>query len=130
MDQRLQEILSRVQQTASSAADAASDAAHSVGKKTSVLLCVGKMNVQLADLKNEVGAQLREVGEMVYATHTGDPTDSDVLLQKLQVIDGLNARISALSQEIARARGAAVCPRCGHIGEAGDVFCRSCGEKL
>ena len=36
-------------------------------------------------------AALRQVGEMIYATHTGTPTESEVLLAKLQEIDALRA---------------------------------------
>lgn len=132
MDEKLQNILDSVQKTAETVGATASDAASGVGKKASQLLSVGKMNIQLMDLKTEVGAQLREVGEMVYATHTGNPTDSDALLGKLQVIDGLNSRIDALNAELCRAKDAdaVVCPNCGTAARSGDRFCRGCGRPL
>ena len=34
---------------------------------------------------------------MLYATHCGKPSDSEVLLEKLRVIDGLEEQIRALS---------------------------------
>ena len=36
---------------------------------------------------------------MLYATHCGKPSDSDELLAKLQVIDGLEERAQALSAQ-------------------------------
>lgn len=45
------------------------------------------------DLKGAVSTALREVGEMIYATHTGTLTESEVLLAKLQEIDGLRQQI-------------------------------------
>lgn len=130
MDERLQNLLNGVQKTAADFSASASDAAYAVGARASQLISVGKLNVRLADLKAQVAAELRQVGEMVYATHTGAPTDSEDLLAKLQVIDELNSQIAGLSAELASARGDRVCFRCGAVAEPADVFCRQCGEKL
>ena len=67
---------------------------------------------------------------MIYATHTGTLTESEVLLAKLQEIDGLRQQIDRLEWEIARLQGGAVCPFCGASARSGDVFCRECGQKL
>lgn len=130
MDEKLKELLDSVQRTAATAAATATDAAETVGRKASALLSVGKLNVRIMDLQGQIGLALREVGSMIYATHTGNPSDSDVLLEKLQGIDALNEQLAALRAELARARGASVCPACGAAAEKGDEFCRSCGAKL
>jgi len=130
MDERLQSILDSVQRTATSAANTAGGAAYNVGKKASQLLSAGKLNVRIAELKAEADHQLQIVGEMVYATHTGDPTSSDELLEKLREIDALNAQIDALNAELRAQRGTAVCPICGAAAKTGDIFCRSCGARL
>jgi hypothetical protein len=130
MDEKMQELLNAVQQTAVSVGASASDVAYSVGKKADQLLSVGKLNVQIMDLKTTMGAKLREVGELVYATHTGSPSDSEVLLSKLEEIDGIRARIDALAAEQAQAKGGTLCPHCGAAAGKGDVFCRRCGGKL
>lgn len=130
MDERLQNILSNVQRTATSAANTAGGAACSMGKKATRMLSAGKLNIRIAELKAEVGSQLREVGEMVYATHTGNPTSSDDLLQKLREIDELNAQIMALNSELRAQKGTAVCPVCGAPAQEGDAFCRNCGTRL
>ena len=131
MDERLQALLEKIQQTAECAADTAADAAYGVGKKAGQLLSVGKLNIQIADLRSQIRLQLQEVGQMIYDTHTGAPTDSDQLLGKLQEIDEIYARISQLETEIADAEGKpAVCSVCGGSIQAGDVFCRHCGMKL
>lgn len=131
MNEKVQELLENVQRTASRVSDVAVDAAYGVGKKAGELLSVAKLNIRLVDLRSEVNLQLREVGEMVYATHTGNPTESETLLAKLQEIDGLKAQIAAVEAEIGRQHTAAgECPVCGTEPWEGDQFCRECGEKL
>lgn len=131
MNEKVQELLDSVQRTACTFSDAAVDAAYGVGKKAGELLSVAKLNIRLADLRAEVNLQLREVGEMLYATHTGTPTESEVLLAKLQEIDSLKEQIAAVEEEISRQHSAAgACPVCGTEPKEGDQFCRQCGGKL
>ena len=132
MNEKLIDILEMVQRTAVQVGDTASDVAYGVGKKTEELLSVAKLNIRIVDLKAEVNTSMREVGEMLYATHTGTPTDSDVLLAKLQEIDELNARLAELNELLGRQTEPAA-PRCGSCGapvREGDLFCRECGGKL
>lgn len=130
MNERLQELLDTVQRTACEVTGVASDAAYGVGKKATELLSVAKLNIRLNDLKNQVSAELRVVGEMMYSTHTGTPIDSEILLAQLQVIDDLHARMAAVEKEIADLRGQQLCPGCGAERIQGDLYCRHCGTRL
>ena len=84
MNERLHELLDAVQRTASQVGGSAADAAYGVGRRAGELLSVAKLNIRIMDLKGAVNTALREVGEMIYATHTGTLTESEVLLAKLQ----------------------------------------------
>ena len=130
MNEQLRELLDAVQRTASQMSGSAADAAYGVGRRAGELLSAAKLNIQVMELKGAVNTALREVGEMIYATHTGTLTESEVLLAKLQEIDTLQEKIRRLEREIARLQGSAVCPRCGAPAQDGDVFCRECGGKL
>lgn len=130
MDEKLQSILDCVRNTAAVITDTAADMAYGAGAAARELLSVGKMNARLAEKKAGVHTELRHVGEMIYATHTGNPTDSDTLLAKLREIDELHAEIAGLEREIAAAKGLPVCGACGNIGVKGDLFCRECGSKI
>ena len=127
MNERLQELLDAVQRTASQVGGSAADAAYGVGRRAGELLSVAKLNIRIMDLK---GAVNTEVGEMIYATHTGTLTESEVLLAKLQEIDALRAKIDQLEREITRLQGGGICPHCGAAAQSGDAFCRECGGKL
>ena len=99
------------------------DGACCLGRAAGDLVDSTKRKFRLAALEGAVEGTLAEVGELLYATHTGTPTDSQVLQEKLEKIDALKA-------EISRMQGTAVCPICGAAARSGDVFCRECGGKL
>ena len=130
MNEKLHDILDMVQRTAVQVGDTAADVAYGVGKKTEELLSVAKLNIRIVDLTAEVNASMRAVGEMLYATHTGTPTDSDILQAKLEEIDGLKAEIAALEAQIGKERAAHTCATCGAVVRDGDAFCRECVGKL
>lgn len=126
MNEKLAELLDTVQKTAVQA----SDAAYGVGKKAGELLSVAKLRIRAATVEGSVNEAMMELGEMLYATHTGDPTDSETLLEKLREIDGLKAELAALNAQIGREQEARTCATCGAAVQDGDAFCRECGGKL
>ena len=103
------------------------DTVCTVGLGAKKLTDAAKRQLEIADLHAEVNTCLRELGELLYATHTGTPTDSDLLLEKMQEIDGLKARLRELEGELVIHL---LCPCCGSEVREGDVYCRDCGEKL
>ena len=130
MNENLYELLETIQRTAVQASDVAADAAYGVSKKAGELLSVAKLNIRVVELKAEVNTALRELGEMLYATHTGDPTDSETLLAKLESIDALKTQIADLNAQIGREQAAAACPTCGAFVKEEDTFCGACGGQL
>ncbi|MCI9554360.1 hypothetical protein [uncultured Oscillibacter sp.] len=89
-----------------------------------------RLRFQAARVEGEMDEKLMEAGEMVYATHTGNPTESEELVQKLREIDGLKTRLAELNETLGRTPEGPVCPDCGKAVGAGDHFCRFCGGKL
>ena len=130
MNEKLASLLESVQRTAIQASDVAVDTAYSVGKVAGELLNVAKLNVRIMDRKAAVNAALKEIGEILYATHTGNPSDSEVLLAKLREIDVLKAEIADMQARIKREEERRVCRTCGSAAKEGAVFCGECGEKL
>ena len=130
MNEKLYELLDTIQRTAVQASDVAADAAYGVSKKAGELLSVAKLRVRIVSLEADVKDRLSQVGELLYATHTGAPTESEVLLEKLQEIDGLKAEIAQLQSEIRKEESAHTCPTCGAFVKEGDAFCGACGGQL
>ena len=130
MNEKLYELLDTIQRTAVQASDVAADAAYGVSKKAGELLSVAKLRVRIVSLEADVKDRLSQIGELLYATHTGAPTESEVLLEKLQEIDGLKAEIAQLQSEIRKEESAHTCPTCGAFVKEGDAFCGACGGQL
>ena len=130
MNEKLYELLDAVQRTAVQASSVASDAAYGMGKKANELLAVAKLNIKIMELKGNVKTQMQELGELLYATHTGNPTESDVLLEKLQGIDALYAQIAEYEAQIGKEAAAPTCSTCGAEVQEDAAFCGECGETL
>lgn len=130
MNEKLQNLLELVRRTAWQAGDLAADAAYGVGQAAEDLLSSAKLRVEAATTEGDINAALAEVGEMVYATHTGTPTESEELLAKLQEIDALKARLADINEALGHQPQPAVCPTCGAAVQEGDAYCRTCGGKL
>ena len=130
MNEKLYELLDVVQRTAAQAGCVASDAAYCVGKKANELLTVAKLNIKIMELKGNVKTAMQELGQLLYATHTGTPTDSEVLLAKLEEVDALYAQIAEYEEQLGKEAVAPACDTCGASVQDGAAFCGECGEKL
>ena len=130
MNEKMNELLEQIRRTAARSGEVAADAAYGVGKKAGELLSVAKLNIRIMDQKAAVNVALREVGEMLYATHTGDPVESELIQAKLEEIDALKAEILSLEDQISREKTGRTCPNCAAAVRSGDTFCRDCGGKL
>jgi len=100
MNEKLKTLLESARNTAIQAGSMAGDVVYVMGKGAEKALDTAKVKLRLMDRRAEVNCALREVGQMLYATHTGDPTDSETLLEKLQEIDVLYAEIRALEEQL------------------------------
>ena len=108
----------------------ASDVVAGASSKATKLLEVAKLTRNQMDLQSSVQTALGEVGAMMYATHTGTPTNSDVLVEKLEEIDALNIEIVKLEQKITYLQARAVCTQCATPTKQKSVFCGECGARL
>ncbi len=95
--------------------------------------------------ENDVDRAMRELGEMLYGTHAGNPTEAAVLLAKMEEIDALkrSAEEEATAQAAAEAEHEAagsaengagqtvpLCPHCARETVPGARFCIWCGKRL
>jgi len=129
MNEKVYELLEVARQTAVQVGSTAADVAYVAGKKAGEALNVAKLNIRIAERNHAVKGKLQELGELLYATHTGTPTESEVLFAKMEEIDALKAEIAELEAAVGREQKTS-CETCGAEIQEGDSFCRECGDKL
>ena len=115
---------------AAKAGQTARAGAAKAGQAAENVVAYTRLKRKIADLRGERNAQLRTVGELVYATHRGNPTDSDCLQQALGAVDALSDQIAEKERELAAIRGIAVCGVCGAANPMDHVYCTQCGQPL
>ncbi len=130
MDEKMRELLEKAKLTAVLAADGAVKVAGTASRKGSELVEKTKRSAKIFDLNNEVELLMREIGRMVYLTHTGVETDEAELEEKLDQIDEKYAAIAELKAQQEAQKTTCVCPVCGKACDKNDLYCRVCGEKL
>ena len=84
----------------------------------------------IMDLQTRRRRKLLLVGKLVYATHAGRPTDSDLLQKALEQVDAVAKELRQKEAELARLCGVRFCPGCGSSEAVSHVYCTRCGRKL
>lgn len=130
MDERVKELLDRVRDTALTVGEAAGVTARYAGRYAGQMVDVAKLNMKIFDLRTEISALLREIGQVVYDTHLGVEADKDPIDGLLAQIDGKRKAIGELKERIAVLKHARECPGCGASCGKDDHFCKSCGQAL
>ena len=109
---------------------AAWEGAWKAGQAAGSAVRCARTGLRALKLRARVSAQMRAVGKMVYATHSGNPTPSDTLNEALEAADKLSEEIEDCQRALAALRGVQLCGVCGAENSAGDAFCTHCGQPL
>ena len=101
-----------------------------VGQAAGSAARCARLGLRILELQSALRAQMRQIGELVYATHAGSPTPSATLQAALEEADRRKEEIEACQQALAALRGVAVCDMCGAENSAGSARCAQCGHPL
>ena len=99
MNDQLGTLFRDLKAVAFQAGDLAADVAYAFASQAGKCMDRGKRSVKIAHLKSDIRIKMQELGELLYATHTGSPTDSEVLLSKMQEIDALTEQLRQVEEE-------------------------------
>jgi len=103
----------------------------SINKAASCLfISQSALSRSIKELEEELRLQLQAVGEMVYATHSGKPSDSEDMQEILEYIDGLHEQLAGHGRALRELEGLARYCVCGAENPPESGFCRACGRPL
>ena len=120
----------RAREAAVDAAGLALAAAQAVGQKAGEAAGRARLRSEVKALEGEIRLQLQAVGELVYATHTGKPSDSEDMQEILEYIDGLYEQLEGRERALRELEGLARTCVCGAENPPETGFCRTCGRPL
>ena len=126
----LNNLFTRTRGSASGVADAARSGMAAMSVKAGDAIACAKLHRAINDLEDEIDLQLCDIGRLVYATHIGNPSDSDEIQQILTYVDGLYEEIAAHEEELERLQGSRVCGVCGAANAPENVYCQNCGSPF
>lgn len=126
----LNNLFQKARGSTSGVADAARSGMAAMGVKAGDAIACAKLHRAINDLEDEIDLQLCDIGRLVYATHIGNPSDSDEIQQILTYVDGLYEEIAAHEEELERLQGSRVCGVCGAANAPENVYCQDCGSPF
>jgi rubrerythrin len=129
---KIQQIIGHIAGVASVAAGGVSEAVQSAGTVVSHKYDALKLNAEMARLREEQRNIFTEVGRAMFLVQSGG--DSDVAQQSIDELllqaEQLEAGMKDVPEKLYALSGEQVCPVCGHVCKADDIFCSACGAKL
>jgi rubrerythrin len=121
----------RTRERAENVTEAAKAGAKAVEQRAEDTLAQASLRRMVRELEGEIALQMASLGELVYATHRGTPSDSEEMEKLLSYIDVLENQLAEHRQELARpAKNALLCPVCGTENPDTNVYCHNCGQPL
>lgn len=124
----MNEIIERMRAAAINAADAAGRAAGSMSNAAQNVYENAKLRMLMFDINTDVELLYRDIGKIVYLTHTGQEIDSSEIEKKIKTIDEKMASIEAIKLNLSA--DSHHCPFCSEEILPDSVFCQKCGERL
>ena len=126
----LNNLFAKTKFSAADVADAARTGMTIVSDKANHTIACTKLHRAINDLEEEIDLQLCDIGRLVYATHMGNPSDSEEIQKILDYVDGLYEEIAAHEQELDLLQGIRTCGVCGGENVPDNAYCQDCGQPF
>ena len=105
-------------------------AVDTLGEKAGQFVDVSKLNIKMAELKNDMKNEYETLGKAVYRAKKEQIEDDVTINYEIAQIDNLSLQIEELKKQIAAMKNKVLCQSCGQPNEIGSCYCAKCGEEL
>ena len=105
-------------------------AVDTLGEKAGQLVDVSKLNIKMAELKNDMKNEYANLGKAIYKSKKEQVDDDVTVNYEVAQIDNLNLQIEELKKQIATMKNKVLCNACGQPNETGSLYCSKCGGEL
>lgn len=112
------------------AVNTARSAAKTVGKKAEEVLDLSRNKLSISELENKLEASYASLGMLHYNYLENGTTDPEKEQALVREIDGINAAVRELKENINEMRNRVTCPACAAANDPQAVFCSQCGARL
>ena len=99
-------------------------------KATEDAVDTGKQKLNIAALESKLNKDYKTLGEKFYAFKVTGKIDDELIDELIDSISDKKAKISAIREEMKKAKADRICPNCGAAIEKDIIFCPICGQKL
>jgi hypothetical protein len=105
--------------------------ADKVAKKSTELVELSKVKLNIANTKSNINENFRILGEMIYISQKHDEEiDADVFSDAITKIDELYLKLAEYNETAAALMNKKLCPECRKANENTAVFCSQCGYRF
>ena len=126
----INKFINKVKSGVSVAANEATSLTRSAISKSSSMVDQTKLNFAVRELETKMNDAYTFIGKYVYEQAKKGAEFTGEVAEKCTLIKECEERIMELKREIAQAKNAVLCHRCGHYVPSSSTYCPECGEKL
>ena len=101
-----------------------------ISAKTADTIACAKLRRTIDDLEDEISLQMCAIGEIIYATHCGNPSGSEEIQKILEYIDDLSDEVEGHEQQLKLLQGMDTAPVCEEDVCEGDVCGPKCAQTM
>ena len=108
----------------------AKEAVDTLGEKAGQLVDVSKLNIKMAELKNDMKNEYVGLGKAVYKAKKENVEEDAAINYSVAQIDNLSMQIEELKKQIATMKNKVICKSCGQPNEMESHYCAKCGSVI